>query len=374
MRTVLDVFVAPARSLSSRLLAGLYWMVSRVHRPYVRLAVLTSAATAAAWTFGAWLPQVSAVAAAITALVTVRPTFHATIEETVRQVIGVIMGGGLAYAALQSLGFSAFGLFFSVGFAFLVARLLKLGEEGGAAIGVTIILMVSASASAEAIETRLLGVVVGSLMALVVSLVVRPGLPHGRALADTLDAAEKVSDLLSEIASSLVRHDGADVVRTRGWLDRAETILRRVAEIRTEAEAAVEGARWSPLVDRADAQAVVRQVLLTRATAITVVNICRDLHHAAVTNQAWPEELITSISGVLEATADVIVEQTDTARETPAETLSLLEDVVTTSLETQQEASATVRDLDDTQPILLGGSLLRDSAKITNLLSDNPAR
>ena len=76
--------------------------------------------------------------------------------------------------------------------------------------------------------------------------------------------------------------------------------------------------------------------------------------------------LARALSGVLRATAGVIDDQATIAQITPAERLAD-EDLEWRS--SRDQAVASLRSLDDTQPLLIGGSILRDAEKITDILS-----
>ena len=346
------------------------WLTTTYREPYVRLAVLSSAAAAAAFGIGSLTPHVSAVVAAITALISVRPTFHASVQEGLRQVLGVVIGALTGFVALHVVGFSALAFFVALVASFVAARLLRLGEEGAVAVGVTVILVIGPAFNTAAVETRLLGVLLGSVVALGFSYVMRPGTPHGRALDDAVEQGRRVSHLLTAIGRAIADHSG----RLPGplaavWLAEAEDILARTVDVRLDAEDALSGARFSPLIRRSEAEAVLAQARTTEATAITLVSMCRDLWVASDHEAALPAGVATSISDVLLATATAVTWQGDAALHAPAGRLDDSTGPVRVADRSRAEAASQVRRLDDTQPILLGGSLLRDSEKITQLLS-----
>ncbi len=341
-----------------------------VQRPYVRLAALSAAAASAAFALGAALPHVSPVVAAITALISVRPTFHASMQEALRQVLGVLIGAGVAFVVMMVAGYSAIALFVAILACFVLAWALKLGEDGAISVGVTVILVVGPFFNTVAIETRLLGAALGSLVALGVSFFTRPGAPHDRALTDVVAQADTSSGLLAEIADTLARTQGRvppEMART--WHERAEHVVEATMAIRAEAEDALGGSRWSPMIRRDEAAAVLEQVLLTEDTALTVLNMCDDLLDAAGRTQPLPPVLAATLSDVLRATAGAIHQQSQSALERPAEPLHDDTGTVLTAHATRRDATAAVRTMDDTVPLLLGGSMLRDSEKITDALS-----
>jgi uncharacterized membrane protein YgaE (UPF0421/DUF939 family) len=345
---------------------------SHSRHPYIRLTVLSAVTAAAAYGLATALPMTSATVAAVAALVSVRPTLHASMQEGLRQLLGVIIGAGVAFASLEFIGYSAVALFLAVLVCFAVAGVLRLGDEGAAAVGITVILVVGPHFSTVAIETRLSGVALGALLALIASFFLRPGTPHGRALADVVKEAGHAAGLLDTIAQALVSESG-QLTRpmVQAWLADAQLILMRTVETRLLAQDAVSGARWSPMIDRRQAAAILEQVQITEKTAVAIVSLCRDLVGAASRDEHLSVGLATSFSDVLRATADAIEQQSNAARVSPAETLDQQTGPIRLAKRGRTEAAAHIRHLDDTRPLLLGGSLLRDAEKITEILSGN---
>jgi uncharacterized membrane protein YgaE (UPF0421/DUF939 family) len=105
-------------------------LVDILNAPYLRLATLTTIAGTLAYFIGANLPMVSGVSAAITAIVSVRHTFHDSIQESFLQILGVVIGGTVAFAAMKLIGFNSVVVMLAIFTCFVTARLLKLGEEG----------------------------------------------------------------------------------------------------------------------------------------------------------------------------------------------------------------------------------------------------
>lgn len=350
----------------SRISADGFRFVDVVRAPYVRLAALTAVAGTAAFAVGGTIPNTSAITAAITAMVSIRHTFHDSIRDSVTQVLGVMLGGTVAYIAMKLIGFNALVIFLAIGSCFVVARLLRLGEEGALAIAVTVILVLGPTIKAEKIETRLYGVLVGVVIAMATSYFVRSGSPQERALKAGVAQSRAMSELLHEVAMTLA--DGsAEVSRPQAakWLVRAEVIAQEVDTIRAQAESAVAGATWSPMIDRQEALAVAKQIEMTQATAETVVNICRELVLTFGKSHKLPTLLASALSGILNATAFVIEEQAEVALAAPA---AHADDEVFD--QKRDEAIKDLRVLDETQPLFIGGSIIRDAEKISDILAD----
>ena len=205
-------------------------------------------------------------------------------------------------------------------------------------------------------------------MATFVSYFVRKGSPQDRALKAGIEQSFALSALLNSIAKALTENDGkVDPKIASRWLAKAEFIANEIDEIKANAQSALAGSAWSPAIDHAEAQAVVEQIELTEATAGTVLNICRELVLTSGSSQQLPALLAAALAGVLSATAEIISDQAEIAEDSPA-------DIQHEDLEDWQDqrkkAIAELRNLDDTQPLLIGGSILRDAEKITEILSD----
>jgi uncharacterized membrane protein YgaE (UPF0421/DUF939 family) len=334
--------------------------------PYVRLAGLTAIAGTLAFSLGRVLPNTSAVTAAITAMISMRHTFHESIRESLTQVLAVMLGGTVAFIAMKLIGFNAFVIFLAIGSCFVVARLLKLGEEGALAIAVTVILVLGPTIKAERIESRFAGVVVGVVIAMGTSYFVRSGTPQERALRAGVAQSRAMAELLHQISTTLGT-PALDISRAQAatWLARAEAIAEEVAQVREQADSAEAGASWSPAIDRREAAAVARQLAMTEATAETVVNICRELVLTFGKSERLPAMLASALSGILNATAAVIEEQAEVALESPAAT--------TDDEDFDRRREAAIKDLrvlDETQPLFIGGSIIRDAEKISDILAD----
>jgi hypothetical protein len=341
-----------------------------INAPYLRLAVLTSSAATVAYFVGANSSYISGTTAAITALISVRHTFHDSIRESFTQIIGVLIGGTVAFVAIKLIGFNSFVVLLAIFTCFIAARLLKLGEEGAIVLGVTLILVLgprTSSGALDSIEQRFLGVLFGASLAIVVSYFVRRGTPQGRALQAGISQSMALSALLHTISDSLAQEAGKlNPALAKNWLAQAERITEEIELIKVNAESAVEGARGSPVIDRREATAILNQIKMTETTAATVVNICRELVMTFGSSSQLPTLLASALAGVLSATANVISDQAEVAEDEPS---SVVEEDQDNWEEKRDQAIKELRDLDETQPLLIGGSILRDAEKINDLLT-----
>lgn len=345
-----------------------------LRRDYTRLALLSATAASLTWLIAAQAPWIDATIAALTCLISVKPTFHDTATEGFRQVLGTLLGAVVGYGLATSLGASAPLMFALILLCYVLARFLKLGTDGAAVMGLTVILVMGPLDHLAAIETRLAGVVLGAITALIPALWVRPGKPHERALHAAIRLGEQSAALLTEISEYLTAHHGKLPADTaENWRTRADETLRALLTVRHDAEAAAQAARWSPLMDRASAEDVLTQVTIAISTARTVHTMCVDLALASGADRAFPKTLALNLADVLSATADAISEQGEAAASNPAEQLSATDDVIQDLTDSHDEAVDQLRSLEDTQPLLLAGSLLRDAEKIAHTITDTTA-
>lgn len=342
-----------------------------VRHEYSRLAILSAAAAAVAYGVGGTTVHISAVVAGLTALISVRPTFHDTVAETLRQVFGTLLGAAFALVLTHLMGYSPGALFLMILGCFALGRLLRLGEEGAAAMGVTVILIVGPTFDPDLVEARFLGVVLGTAVALVASLWVRPGKPHTRALAESVARAQESAGLLTEMSSYLGEHQGRVGKKVaKKWVLAAENTMTELGVIRKEAQSALKSAQWSPLVNKNTAQSVLEQIIIAQVSARMSYSIARDLMGAARHPAALPASAAETLSGVLGSTAQAIAAQAELARKNPAATLPLNGEEVDGRAALRGQTVHQIRRLDETQSILLVGSLLRDTDKITDTLYD----
>ena len=338
-------------------------------RPYARTAVLASLACITAFSLASVLPLVSPVVAAITALIGVRPTFHSSVESGFKELGGAIFGALTAAVLVINFGFNPLTFFVSMVLAFFIAWWLKLGEQGAISMGVTIILILS-DYSTEAIEVRILGVLVGGVVAIVFSYFTRPGKPTDRLLNDVFGVAHKLSMLLTSMATDLLVAKGAVSRKSAdSWSQQADAAMSRLGELRAAAEDVVRGSRWSPWVGKEEAKEVLHQVMVVRSFAMTVNGICRDLNNAARSSTALPHDVAVAFADAMTAAAMALEEQAHLSLDAPAELLDPNSDTVKALRMTRELLVNRSRDLDETRPMLLSGALAQEAENLSKIIS-----
>lgn len=343
------------------------------HSAYARFTLLAAVAGTVAYLLGTILPPVAAITAAITAVISVRPSFDEGLREAVVQVVSTAAGALVATLLVLVFGVSPEVLGVAIVLAFALGRVARLEPERAATIAVTVIIVIGADAPGGTVWSRLWGVLVGSLVAMLASLYVSPGRPVGRTLDTALALGHRLADHLAVVGDALRGHVAGTPVHeehVRGWLTASEDIRRELEPVRTDAEALVRTAAWSPFTRRAEAQAVLLQVLLTEIVAETASSMCRDL---LITQPATvPDRVLEPVADMFAAAGRMLTEQMAIAETDPATRLLAADTDPLADLEDAQARTLEqARTLDETGPLLLGGSLTQDTHKIRALIVDD---
>lgn len=325
-----------------------------------RIAVFSGLSVSLAYLVGLWIPIVDPIIAAITALISVRPTFHASMRESWGQVIGTVIGALFSIVFVSFLGFNILTLAFMIAFSFFIAWILKIGEEGAVAIGVTVILVAGPLfGDVDSIEGRLFGVVLGVACGLAGSFFVTPGKPHNRALKASEQYVKQSSILLRKVAVSLsegvLSKDDADK-----WVTESQKLVSEMDVAKKDAEDAVSGAKWSPLLGRKETIEVLAEVNKNQDVVSTVHNICIDAVEAIRKGKTFKPSEAETISNLLMGTVASIEEH-----------LGNIEKADEIYQHISESSVSEIKSLNDTQAIMLGGSIARDATKIKKALTED---
>lgn len=324
---------------------------------YVRLAVLTSLATVAAYLIAGALPFADPVPAAITALVTIRGAFHHAAKEGVIQTLGALAGAGIALGLVWLIGTGPIVLVVLVLAAFALAALLRIAAPDqtpfvAMAIAVTMILVVGTHLTTELAIERFMGVVVGALCALAASYFAS-GTKATRALRTDLDELQQdLAALLSEVGAGLRRNLEPEVAQT--WFERAGRLRDRSLGIEARLADLTQHTRWSPRIDPDDLESLGRSADAVRVMSTRMITITSDL--AASASDApvptIPPAARTPLADLMSMAADNIAADDPTGQ------------VGTTA------ASEAVRQAEQTAQIALIGGIVADIQRINRASAD----
>lgn len=328
----------------------------------VRLSVLTGLSASVAYLIASLIPVADPFIAAITGLVAISPTFHNGIKSAFAEMVGVVLGSIVGLVFINWLGFNLFTLAMLIVIAYVISGALRLGNTVAVPIGATMILVCGPLLdNVVGIEGRMLGVFIGAACALVASYFVLPGKPHERALKEIRNESLKAAELLSRIAQKLTSEFVSSYEASQ-WLNESQALTEASKELLEEAKDAVRGAKWSPMLNRQETNSYYKKVKSLNRAIIAVNSICADLKNYIDSDAELTEELVSTISNLLKTTSEHINSEVKNVS-THTGRLNL-----NTALQSKKrETIETVKNMDETQAIMLGGSIVRDA----NIIRDS---
>lgn len=340
-----------------------------IYRAYaVRVTVLGTLSAITAYSIGSVIPHVSPFIAAIIALAAIKPTFHDTVRESIRQVVGTVVGALLGMLFIYFFGFNVATLAVIVLISFITGWLLKLRAEGGITIAVTVILVTGPLfGDVENILQRLLGVIIGAICALIASYFIIPGHPHKRILEDTYSQSRSIAKLLRRIADRF-RSGKITLPEAHVWLAHINSLMQEIQVTRDEIRSALEDAKWSPLLQVRDVENVEEQVNITKANAHNVQSICEAIIKAKENNATLPEPISKEIGKMLYEASVMIKEQAKLASgrtDTP-----ITSEQINKIRERRKKVAQEMRNLNDTQMILLSGTIIHETTNIKDTIEE----
>lgn len=328
----------------------------------LRLAVLTGLSSASAYLIASLVPLADPFIAAITGLVAITPTFHNSIKSASAETLGVIIGSVVGMFFINWLGFNVLTLAMLITLAYLLSWGLRLGNTAAVPIGVTMILVCGPLLDdVVGLEGRILGVLIGAACALMASYFVLPGQPHQRALRkirqDSIQAAELLSRVSQSLSEGVLTSEQA-----YEWLEESQTLTEHSKEHLEEAKDAVRGAKWSPVLSRKETSKAYKKVKNLHKIIFSVNSICEDLTVYAENNK-MSKKFSRQLGDLFRTTCEHIIAETE---EVDLKTGKL---ILSNTVENQKrETIETVKDMDETQAIILGGSIARDVTRIRESL------
>lgn len=338
-----------------------------LYRAYaVRVTVFGTFSALTAFYLGSIIPHVSPYIAAIIALAAIKPTFHDTVRESIRQVVGTVVGALFGMVFVHFFGFNLLTLGTIIIISFITGWLLKLRAEGGITIAVTVILVTGPLfGDVENIVQRLFGVAIGAACALIASYLIIPSHPHKRILEDTYKQARAIAKLLRKIADRF-RLGKITLEEANIWLTNINTLMEEIQITREEIRSTLEDAKWSPLLRKSDVENVEDQVNITKANAHNVQSICEAIIKAKEKETTLPENISKEIGKMLYEASVAIKEQAKLASGKTNHTIT--SEQIKAIRSRRQKVATEIKNLNDTQMILLSGTILHETTNIKDTI------
>ena len=247
---------------------------------WVRQIVVASIAAGAAWLIGEQAFDGGGLVAAIVCSLSIRISLYKSVREGLGQILGTAIGAGIALMTVYFFDFGVIAVATTVLLCSVVARGLHLGEVASVNVPVTALIVIGPGISSSTAEHRLFSTLIGAAVAIVFSYFSHASTPAGRTIDQITRLGKKSADLLGNMAEGVASGYSQDDAGK--WLLRARILIEEIPNVRSQALEAKRYARWSPLAEADQADALYLRGVAMEHTVVQVRTIARTLFDSAV--------------------------------------------------------------------------------------------
>jgi len=247
---------------------------------WVRQIVVASLAAGAAWLVGEQAFDGGGLVAAIVCSLSIRISLYKSVREGLGQILGTAIGAGVALTTVYFFNFGVIAVATTVLFCSVVARGLHLGEVASVNVPVTALIVIGPGISSSTAEHRLYSTLIGAAVAIVFSYFSHASTPAGRTIDQITRLGKKSAELLGVMAEGVASGYSQD--EAGKWLLRARILIEEIPNVRSQALEAKRYARWSPLAEADEADALYLRGVAMEHTVVQVRTIARTLFDSAV--------------------------------------------------------------------------------------------
>jgi hypothetical protein len=247
---------------------------------WVRQIVVASLAAGAAWLIGEQAFDGGGLVAAIVCSLSIRISLYKSVREGLGQILGTAIGAGIALTTVYFFDFGVIAVATTVLLCSVVARALHLGEVASVNVPVTALIVIGPGISSSTAEHRLYSTLIGAAVAIVFSYFSHASTPAGRTIDQITRLGKKSADLLGNMAEGVASGYSQD--EAGKWLLRARILIEEIPNVRSQALEAKRYARWSPLAEADQADALYLRGVAMEHTVVQVRTIARTLFDSAV--------------------------------------------------------------------------------------------
>ena len=247
---------------------------------WVRQIVVVSIAAGSAWFVGEQAFDGGGLVAAIVCSLSVRISLYKSVREGLGQILGTAIGGGVALLTVYYFDFGFIAVATTVLLCSVVARGLHLGEVASINVPVTALIVIGPGINSSTAETRLFSTFIGAAVAIVFSYFSLASTPAGRTIEQISRLGKKSAELLGVMAEGVA--SGYSQAEAGKWLSRARVLIEDIPNVRSQSLEAKKYARWSPLAEADQADALYLRGVAMEHTVVQVRTIARTLFDSAV--------------------------------------------------------------------------------------------
>jgi uncharacterized membrane protein YgaE (UPF0421/DUF939 family) len=336
----------------------------------VRVTVLAIFASLAVYNLGLLSPDyISPSIAAIIALTSMKATFYDTVRESIKQVLGTTSGALLGITLITYIGFNSVSLMVIVIVSMLIGWVLKLNAQGGLMIAATVILVAGPLlGDLNLIEERVAGVILGALGALVASMFIKPYNPHNKLLSESISLGKENTKILEVIAKEM-KENKVNLDKISQWEVDVKVLADKINYVRNEIKAIEKDARWSPMVKLSSVESVNNQSKITKNNIFNVKTIVASLENFYLQESELTNDDAEKISKMLSEASHAMSSQLKIAATAPSTLLG--EDAANAIRRRRRKLADRVKNMDNTQAILLSGTLMHEITNIKNAITED---
>jgi uncharacterized membrane protein YccC len=247
---------------------------------WVRQIVVASLAAGTAWLIGEQAFKGGGLVAAIVCSLSIRISLYKSVREGLGQILGTAIGAGIALMTVYFFDFGVIAVATTVLLCSVVARGLRLGEVASVNVPVTALIVIGPGISSSTAEHRLFSTLIGAAVAIFFSYFSHASTPAGRTIDQITRLGKKSADLLGNMAEGVASGYSQDDAGK--WLLRARILIEEIPNVRSQALEAKRYARWSPLAEVDEADALYLRGVAMEHTVVQVRTIARTLFDSAV--------------------------------------------------------------------------------------------
>jgi uncharacterized membrane protein YccC len=247
---------------------------------WVRQILVGSLAAGSAWFVGEQAFDGGGLVAAIVCSLSIRISLYKSVREGLGQILGTAIGASVALLTVYYFDFGFIAVATTVLLCSVVARALHLGEVASINVPVTALIVIGPGINSSTAETRLFSTFIGAAVAIVFSYFSHASTPAGRTIEQISRLGKKSAELLGVMAEGVA--SGYSQVEAGKWLSRARILIEEIPNVRAQALEAKRYARWSPLAEADQADALYLRGVAMEHTVVQVRTIARTLFDSAV--------------------------------------------------------------------------------------------
>lgn len=340
------------------------------NRYTVRVVILATLSVLAAYNiaflFQAWI---NPTIAGVLSLTAIKSTFHDTVRESIKQVVGTTVGAVVGILFINWFGFNSLTLLIIIVTSFVIGWLMRLKAEGSLTIAAMVLLVNGPlMTDFQSLEQRISGVVLGSLCALVASMFIVASNPHKVVLQSSIDSSRETYRLMKVISKKFIDVEPIKLKEAKLWFATMEVIVSNITDEREKIRVILTDAKWSPLLSKKDVEDVLFQVRIAKRNAEALRSITESIVHHLTNGIILSDKVSRDIGKLLYETAEAMKKQNKLAVTDPAEYLP--NEDVTVMRERQAKVANEMKKIDDTETLLLSGTLLHEITKIRNTITE----